>query len=186
MNIISFCLPRKSMPTSDLVSFYRDTFEYMSTPVTIFLLRLLIFAAVAAVNIVLDIKKKEVYPYMLIAAAVSVVIINALIDLNIFFSSVAGCLIVAFLFGIIYFASRKKGIGLGDMLFFLFVTSLFGHVIGLLAFLFSFWTATIVLIPGLAAKKLTLKSRIPLIPFITAGTVLALAPGIVMLLASSF
>lgn len=86
---------------------------------------------------------------------------------------------VAAFFGLIYLGSGRKGIGLGDLFFFVFAAALFGHIIGILAFLFTFWSATLVMLPLYAAKKVTLKSRIPLVPFITAGTLLALIPALV-------
>jgi prepilin signal peptidase PulO-like enzyme (type II secretory pathway) len=64
--------------------------------------------------------------------------------------------------------------GLGDMLHMCLFSSGFGWVFGLLAFLFSFWSATLILLIPMLTGKVLRKSKIPFIPFQLLGMIIAL------------
>ncbi|HOV13005.1 MAG TPA: prepilin peptidase, partial [Spirochaetota bacterium] len=72
---------------------------------------------------------------------------------------------ISIIFMIILFIS-KGGIGQGDMFYLCFFASMFGYIISFIAFLLSFWIATIILIIPYLLKKIDKKTKIPFLPFI--------------------
>lgn len=88
--------------------------------------------------------------------------------------------VFALMLGAIWFFSRGRGMGFGDVKLILATSLLLGYPVSLAAFLFSFWIGAFFSIFLLAFEKAGLKSRIPFGPFILIGSFLA------YFLASSF
>lgn len=75
----------------------------------------------------------------------------------------------------IYLFSRKKGMGLGDAYFMTGYGAVFGWKMALLGLYCSFLAGGVYAVALLITKKATRKTSLPLIPFIFAGTMIALA-----------
>ncbi len=80
---------------------------------------------------------------------------------------------------LIFFISRE-GIGLGDMFFLAFFSSLYGYFFSIITFLLSFWFAFLIMIFPYLLKKIDKKTKIPFIPFLFIGSILAIIIGYIM------
>lgn len=166
----------------DLIEIYLTQGETLFTPLSIFWVKLTIFIIISIINTVKDIKEREVYPALLIPAALLALLANFFIDKKLFFSALAGTVVIVALFLTIYFISAlllkkrgiEDGIGLGDMLYLAFYAALFGHIAAIAAFLFSFWLATLTLILPYLLGKIERDYPVPFVPFIFAGSLLNL------------
>lgn len=123
------------------------------------------FVIISFFTVVNDIKKHEVNPIILICSSVIMLVINFFLDKQIFILSLFSSISFSMIFLTIYFIS-KEGIGLGDMLYFAFYSSIYGPLFSVITFFLSFWLATIILLPFLISKKVNKKTKIAFTPFI--------------------
>ena len=98
---------------------------------------------------------------------------------NIFFICFFGYIGTIIIFLLIFIISRE-GIGLGAMFFVGFFASLYGYYFSVIAFLISFWFASLVLIIPYCLKKIDKKTKIPLIPFLFIGCFITIIIGFVV------
>ena len=131
---------------------------------SLFLVKVLIFVFIGLVESYNDTIKMEVHAYFLIAVSVLIVIFNFFIDRYIFYVTFFGILAVVVLYLIIYIVS-SGGVGLGDMVFCSFVASIFGIAGGMSVLFLSNWLAAIALLPVYLRKKVSNRTKIPMIPF---------------------
>jgi hypothetical protein len=136
----------------------------------------IIFLFISVLNVLKDIKKKEVYPVLLIVFSVILLVFNVMIKPAVFLNILAGYMIFIIIFIILYIAT-KGNTGLGDLLYIIFFISGFGYFLGLTAFIISYWIATLVLFIPVILKKVNLKSEIPFIPFLFAGSLFSVCYG---------
>ena len=137
------------------------------------LIRIVFFITVSLYSMITDVKKKEVNGIVLLVLTIVFCISWLFIDLRAFIYSLSGAAGIACIFLFISFVSQG-GIGLGDMLYLTFYSSLFGVIFTLFSFLFSFWIATLVLIIPYKMNKLDKNTRIPFVPFLFTGSVMSL------------
>lgn len=135
---------------------------------SLFYIKLSIFLLFSFYFIISDLRKYEVNSRLLILLTIIVLIFYMALNKKVFLYSLLGLGVLYFLFLLIYFLSRG-GIGLGDMFYMGFFSTLFGFIFSILALILSFWLATIILIIPLIQKKVNSKTRIPMIPFLFLG-----------------
>lgn len=140
------------------------TFNY------ILLVKIALFITVSIPNIITDIKSKSVSSMLFIILTVLSLLYQLIFSKDTFFHSLIGVILIVTTFLIILLVS-KGGLGLGDMFYLGFFASMFGFIISLVAFLLSFWIATLILIIPYLTKKIGSKTKIPLLPFIFAGCI---------------
>lgn len=82
--------------------------------------------------------------------------------------------LVAFPFLIIYWITRKKGVGFGDIIIYFAVGYLAGFIFGVSIFFISIWlgAAVSIILMFLYPKKYNRKSAVPFAPFILIATIL--------------
>lgn len=166
----------------DIIEIFLTQGATLFTPLSIFLCKLSLFIIISLINIIKDIKEREVYPALLIPAAILALVSNIFISRQLFLSALIGTAVIVTLFLMIYFISAlllkkrgiEEGIGLGDMLYLALYAALFGHVAAIAAFLFSFWLATLILILPYLLGKIKGDKELPFVPFIFAGSLLNL------------
>jgi len=92
---------------------------------------------------------------------------------NYFMYVLAGIIPVAGLYGVLYFMSKGKWVGLGDVKLGLFMGIALGWQKALLVLVLSNLIGFLVVVPGLASKKLTRTSKVPFGPFLIIAFVVA-------------
>jgi prepilin signal peptidase PulO-like enzyme (type II secretory pathway) len=138
--------------------------------------RVLILASVSTVFIYTDLTSRKIIPLLAVISTVSILIAWLLVDWRTFLHSLSGTSVMIMIFLSIYSISGKK-IGLGDMLYMALFAASFGWLLGILAFLFSFWSATLILIVPMRLARINKQTRIPFIPFQFLGCLLAILAG---------
>lgn len=138
-----------------------------------FYLRMTFFLIISVINIITDIRQKKVFPFLLIIFSVLFVISWFFIKPPAVINVLIGIFIIIIIYLSIYFLTKGKT-GLGDMIYFVFFSSMFGCFFSLIAFVLSYWIASAVLIIPLLLKKINMKSRIPFIPFLFSGCAIVL------------
>ena len=138
-------------------------------------IRLAVFILFSCYSVYTDARKQEIpaLPWIIIAAAATVSWI--FIDLQALVYSLAGIAGLVAIFLLIYYLSGKKGIGLGDMVYLAAFSAMFGYLFSIFAFLFSFWSAALILALPLLLKKIDRQTRVPFVPFLFLGCLLSLA-----------
>lgn len=81
-------------------------------------------------------------------------------------------LILGAIFAIMYLGSRGRWIGLGDAKLVFLIGLVLGYPLGVLAVLLSVWTAALVGIALVMAKKATLKTALPLGTFLATSSII--------------
>ena len=96
--------------------------------------------------------------------------------LNLYSEDISARLITAFILGsifaIMYLGSRGQWLGLGDAKLVFLIGLVLGYPLGVLAVLLSVWTAALVGIALVTAKKATLKTALPLGTFLAINTII--------------
>lgn len=128
------------------------------------------------INIISDIKFKKVYSINLIITSMLGLTSWYLYNKILLINCLIGYFLISMIFLIIFFISRQ-GIGLGDLFYLAFFASLYGYFFSILAFLFSFWIATLILIIPYFLKRINLKTKISFVPFMFTGCLIALCIG---------
>ncbi|HBD92688.1 MAG: hypothetical protein A2015_14670 [Spirochaetes bacterium GWF1_31_7] len=144
-----------------------------------FFIKVLLCIIIGCIESYYDIVKMEIHSYFLIALTVLIVLFNIFIDIKIFYVTFFGVLAVIIIYLIIYTLS-SGGIGLGDMVFCSFLTSIFGIAAGIGVLFISNWLAAMTLLPFILKKKVVGKTKIPMIPFQYAVSI-----GIIVLMYST-
>ena len=80
--------------------------------------------------------------------------------------------IIALLFAILYLGSRGRWMGLGDAKLVFLIGLVLGYPLGMLAVLFSVWSAALVGIAMVMAKKASMKTALPLGTFLASSSIL--------------
>lgn len=151
--------------------FVRDTLAFSFSS---FLFLLSLFVGIAAVMVIfVSDLRFTIIPdgalFVLFAVAVVALFLQPQSQEKTFITA----LIFSLLLFSLWFFSKGKWMGFGDVKL-IFVTSLLaGYPASLIAFLFSFWLGGIAGIALLVSGNTSLKSKIPFGPFILAGTLLA-------------
>ena len=134
---------------------------------------------ISILNILLDIRYKKVFSSMLIFSTLLSLVFDFFYNKTIFINCIIGCFFIITIFLVIYFIS-KGGIGLGDMLYLVFFSSLYGYFFSIMAFLLSFWSAAVILLIPYLLKKIDKKTRIPLVPFLFFGCTVSILIGFIV------
>jgi leader peptidase (prepilin peptidase)/N-methyltransferase len=119
---------------------------------------------------------KLTYPLIvfgLIDALIRVMLIQHLRGFDVVLELVYGFLSVGGFYGLLYVVSRGRWVGFGDVKLGVFMGLVLGWQAGILAVVLANFIGTLVIIPGLVARKLTRTSRIPFGPFLILGFILA-------------
>lgn len=87
-------------------------------------------------------------------------------------SRLATALILAAIFAIMHLGSRGRWMGLGDVKLVFLVGVVFGYPLGVLSMLLSVWTAALIGIGLVAAKRATLKTALPLGTFFASSSII--------------
>lgn len=122
---------------------------------------------------VYDLKYSEIEDIIILPTAVLIFVFSLFLGQN-YLSLLLAILIATSFFGFQYLITRGKGIGLGDLR----IGVLMGTICGswpllLVALFFAYVLGTFVSLPLLLQKKKTMKSMIPLGPFLVIGTFIA-------------
>ncbi len=141
--------------------------------------RLFFFLIISIINIIYDLKRKKVFSILLIISSCLSLSFLLFYDCRIFINCFAGCIVIIIVFLLIFFIS-KEGIGLGDMFYLAFFSSLYGYFFSFISFLLSFWIAALVLIIPYLIKKIDKKTKIPFVPFLFMGCVFSIIIGFVL------
>jgi len=127
---------------------------------------------------VTDIKSGYVYDNWAYAMAVTALAIRFLFGSFVAFADgIYGAAAGFSLFFAIYLCSRKKGMGLGDACIMLGIGAVLGLKMTLVSLYVAFFIGAVYSVPLLLTKKATRKTALPLVPFLTAGTMIALLFG---------
>jgi len=127
---------------------------------------------------VTDIKTGYVYDNWAYAMAVTALAIRLLFGgFTAFADGIYGLAAGFSLFFAIYLCSRKKGMGLGDACIMLGIGAVLGLKLTIFALYSTFFIGALYAIPMLVSKKATRKTALPLVPFLAAGTLIALLFG---------
>lgn len=124
-----------------------------------------------------DLKYQLISDYILLALFVFSVLLH-LIDLT---NLIISGLIVGFPIWLIYFISRERAMGLGDVYLAAIMGLLLGWKVGLLALYIGFITGAIFGVVAILLKNKKLKSKIAFGPFLVIGTVVMLFWGEIIL-----
>ncbi len=108
---------------------------------------------------------KIVYPLIILAFAFNLSAGDILARLT-------TSLILGSIFAIMYLGSRGRWIGLGDAKIVFLIGMVLGYPLGVLAVLLSVWTAALVGIVLVTAKKATLKTALPLGTFLAVSSII--------------
>lgn len=87
-------------------------------------------------------------------------------------SRLATALILAAIFAIMHLGSRGRWVGLGDAKLVFLVGMVFGYPLGVMSVLLSVWTAALIGIGLVAAKRATLKTALPLGTFLASSSII--------------
>lgn len=87
--------------------------------------------------------------------------------------TLAGVIPVAGLYGLLYFASKGKWVGFGDVKLGVFIGIALGWQKALLVLVIANLIGFLVVVPGLLSKKLSRTSKVPFGPFLIAAFVIA-------------
>ncbi len=124
---------------------------------------------------VTDLKSGYVYDNWAFAAAVCGIAVRAVFCGGAaVFDGVCGALTGFALMFVIYLASRKKGMGLGDAYFMLGYGALFGLKMTILGLYCAFLAGGCFAAVLLLGKRATRKTALPLVPFLAAGALVSL------------
>ena len=158
--------------SSGIIAYFR--FESMSLPVTIFTMVLMIFMPLLSV---LDIKKQLIpNKILLIVLGIWILIIGVFAIVNfsklipVLTSSLTGAIVAGATFMLCYILSKHQ-VGAGDVKL-VFIMGLYmtgDRIIG--AILYGSIICCIYSVVQMIRKKLTLKSGIPMVPFLYLGTI---------------
>lgn len=94
-------------------------------------------------------------------------------NLNLAVNAVVGIAICAGFFGLLYFISKGKWIGFGDVKFGILMGLLLGMPGSLIALVGSYYVAAVIILPLMLFKRLSAKSQVPFGPFLIAATILS-------------
>jgi prepilin signal peptidase PulO-like enzyme (type II secretory pathway) len=89
------------------------------------------------------------------------------------FTAAIGVLVGPLPFLVLWYVSKGRWLGFGDVKFMVFLGALLGSPLVFLAQLFAFWVGTLVAIPLLLWKGKTLKTKLPFGTFLVLGSVVA-------------
>lgn len=124
---------------------------------------------------VTDLKSGYVYDNWAFAAAVCGIAVRAVFcGAAAVLDGIYGALFGFALMFVIYLASRKKGMGLGDAYFMLGCGALFGLKMTILGLYCAFLAGGCFAAVLLLGKRATRKTALPLVPFLAAGSFLSL------------
>lgn len=161
--------------TSVFLRLFADFSWYFDFSTLIFpLLRDWVFVFALAVVFIFDLRWQEVPMLVIWPASFIIIILNLLIDFNLsalFLSAFIG----AAFFLIQYYATKKRGLGEGDIWLGLMMGLYFANWPQLVsAILISYLIGSLISIYLLSGKKKELKSKIALGPFLVFGSLVAL------------
>lgn len=88
-----------------------------------------------------------------------------------FESRLATALVLSAIFAIMHIVSRGRWMGLGDAKLVFLIGVVFGYPLGVLSVLLSVWTAALIGVGLIAAKKATLKTALPLGTFLAFSSI---------------
>jgi len=142
----------------------------------VFYFKIVSFLIISVFNVISDLKSHRVYSKIMIVMSAIWVVISFFSGLYVMFSVISGVIMMIFVFSLIIYFS-KGGMGLGDMFYLVLFASMFGLFYSTLAFLFSFWSATLLIIVPYMSGKIDKKIKLPFGPFIFIGCVGALVVG---------
>lgn len=123
-----------------------------------------------------DLKYHLISDYMLVAIAVFIGLLHISSNLNLVNFLISGAFVALPIY-LIYFISRERAMGLGDVHLSFTVGFLLGWRMGFMALYIAFVLGAVVGLIMIAIHKKKLKSRIPFGPFIVTGTVVMLFYG---------
>lgn len=151
----------------------------------VILLKAFIILAICVVVFVTDLEHFLIFDKVVLVGSVFMVLMNLTLDflrpaalLNL--QSTQGLISAGGLFIIFYliwFISRGKWLGFGDVKYVIFIGLALGVKAGIAAFWLTFLVASLVLIPLLLIGKAGMKTKIPLGCFLSIGTIIALFYG---------
>ena len=113
----------------------------------------------------LIIPDKIVFPLIILAFAFNL----AAVDIS---ARLITALVLGSIFAIMYLGSRGRWMGLGDAKLVFLIGLALGYPLGVLAVLLSVWTAALVGIALVTAKKATLKTALPLGTFLAISSII--------------
>ena len=113
----------------------------------------------------LIIPDKIVFPLIILAFAFNL----AAVDIS---ARLITALVLGSIFAIMYLGSRGRWMGLGDAKLVFLIGLALGYPLGVLAVLLSVWTAALVGIALVMAKKATLKTALPLGTFLAISSII--------------
>ncbi len=105
--------------------------------------------------------------------AIRLSLYDALFITNYIFSAVSGAAVIGGLYGLLYFVSKGKWVGFGDVKLGIFMGVVLGWQSALLALFLANMIGFVYVLPGLLMKKLNKSSRVPFGPFLIAGFIIA-------------
>ena len=163
---ISFIYPAVEILTA--VSFlayiyFRNTYDIHTIYGLVFIAGLIIIMFSDLLEFIIP--DKIVFPLIILAFALNL----SAADIS---ARLITSLILGAIFAIMYLGSRGRWLGLGDAKLVFLIGMVLGYPLGVLAVLLSVWTAALVGIVLVTAKKATLKTALPLGTFLAINSII--------------
>jgi hypothetical protein len=156
-----------------MISWLTDSIILLTSDTRVFIFQISVFIITGLINSVNDLIRKEVFPFFILAASGIILTADFFLIKGFFIYQAVGMILTGGIFLVIYRLSGG-GVGLGDLLFLLFIMTVFGLPAGLVVFIGGYWLATLFIIVPLLTGRLDRKSKIPMIPFFTLAGIIAI------------